>query len=446
MWIRLLVAGPVFVAAMLQDRPMWQKALIMFAASLGGHFVEHGVRTWRSQWGRAQLTFAAGGALVLGALAGVLAPLMKHAKPTNRFGFVVSPPREEEPPLAAPERRPGTWKQISINNRVACGLRDDATVWCWGDVPIFGDKRAESPRQVPGLANVTAISVGFESTCALADHHAWCFGSNVDGSLGVPRADKNDLRAAPVRVPIKEDLIAVSAGIFHACALTASGAVWCWGMNRAGQIGVAPKPRPGVFRSEDDETRVPTRVAVPAASAIAAGYDVSCAVGRDDGNVRCWGDLDVDGSVDDVEPAAPTVIPGVGAVTAIVAGDEQICVLAEEASPTCWGDRANLDPSRRGPPDPRALYAHEELRGATALAIGHSHACAVLGSGEARCWGADYQGQLGNGQREDVHTHELHGVAVVGIPKLTSVAAGELETCGLTATGEMWCWGHDERK
>jgi alpha-tubulin suppressor-like RCC1 family protein len=95
---------------------------------------------------------------------------------------------------------------------------------------------------------------------------------------------------------------------------------------------------------------------------------------------------------------------------------------------------------------PRALYAHDELRGATALGVGHSHACAVLGNGETRCWGADYQGQLGNGRREDVHTHELRGVPVVGVPRLTSVAAGELETCGLTATGEMWCWGHDERK
>ena len=37
------------------------------------------------------------------------------------------------------------------------------------------------------------------------------------------------------------------------------------------------------------------------------------------------------------------------------------------------------------------------LTGATALAVGYGHTCAIMESGGVRCWGANDRGQLGNG-------------------------------------------------
>ena len=439
MWIRVLLAGPLVVAAMLQHRPFWQQSAIMFLAFFGARLVELGVDTWRSAPARAHLALLAGLGLALGAVAALVAPLMAHEK-RSALVFPAQPPHSA-PPVDRPIQRAGTWKAVSINHHRACAIRDDATLWCWGHITASAEQHVDSPRPIPGLANVTAVSVGFASTCALVEGHAWCFGSNYAGEDGVPPIDSHDFRAEPVRVPITDDLVAVSVGTFHACALAVNGTVWCWGSNDKGQLGFAPGIQRTNLDAKPSEAVAPARVAIPPASAIAAGDGVSCAIGRDDGNVRCWGDIGLRNSMGDSDLAPPTVVDGLRAVTALAVGSGQICVLAEEASPTCWGDSADYDHAQRSVPGSRNLYAHDEAHGAIALGVGARHACAVLNNGETRCWGANYQGQLGNGRRDD-DKHEPRGVRVEGVPAFVSVAAGELETCGLTATGELWCWGH----
>ena len=51
------------------------------------------------------------------------------------------------------------------------------------------------------------------------------------------------------------------------------------------------------------------------------------------------------------------------------------------------------------------------------------------------------QGQLGDGTRT---ASPKRGVTVAGVPPLTQIVASELESCGLTSTGQLWCWGHVE--
>ena len=74
------------------------------------------------------------------------------------------------------------------------------------------------------------------------------------------------------------------------------------------------------------------------------------------------------------------------------------------------------------------------------VAAGGRHSC-VLESGTALCWGANESGQLGDGQFEPRSTPE----PISGDLEFVSLAAGGLaHTCGITRSGDAYCWGSDE--
>lgn len=74
---------------------------------------------------------------------------------------------------------------------------------------------------------------------------------------------------------------------------------------------------------------------------------------------------------------------------------------------------------------------------ASPLTVGALHACMVGAGGQAYCWGANGQGQIGDGTLVNRTTP----VQVGGGIAFTSLAAGYGTTCGLTAKGEAYCWG-----
>ncbi len=77
---------------------------------------------------------------------------------------------------------------------------------------------------------------------------------------------------------------------------------------------------------------------------------------------------------------------------------------------------------------------------ATAVAAGDDHACALLDSGDVRCWGDNDYGQLGDG----TNTARKRAVAVVGLSSdVVAIGAGYQHTCALTSTGAVRCWGAD---
>ncbi len=72
-----------------------------------------------------------------------------------------------------------------------------------------------------------------------------------------------------------------------------------------------------------------------------------------------------------------------------------------------------------------------------ALAAGAWHACVLDVEGKAYCWGANANGQLGNGTT----TSSAAPVAVAGGQVFEMIAASDSTTCGVTPSGEGYCWG-----
>ncbi len=122
----------------------------------------------------------------------------------------------------------------SSNGAASCWGRDDEGEL--GDGHDGVSLEQHSPVAVSGpLTGVTSLSAGFYFTCAVAGGAAKCWGDGSDGELG---NGGEALQHAPVQVTgLSAGVAQIAAGTHHACAVLSSGAVTCWGLNSAGQLG-----------------------------------------------------------------------------------------------------------------------------------------------------------------------------------------------------------------
>lgn len=241
--------------------------------------------------------------------------------------------------------------------------------------------------------------------------------------------------------------IAVAAGAAHTCAIVAqlpatSGQLKCWGANDRGQLGVG----------DTADRLVPASVAGGMSSGVtmvAAGAAHTCALKG--GTLYCWG-ANGEGTLDgrlgvttgQIQYNYPQTVNLAGA-TALAPGERHTCALAS-GNVYCWGanDRGQLgfltvpsgSPSTLPPSTPT-------LTGATAVASGRAHACALTAAGVS-CWGANDWGQLGNGVALP-GANQSSPVAVVNLPAVTALAAGARHACAIDSTANqyLWCWGEN---
>jgi hypothetical protein len=74
-----------------------------------------------------------------------------------------------------------------------------------------------------------------------------------------------------------------------------------------------------------------------------------------------------------------------------------------------------------------------------AISAGNSHTCGVTGTGDAYCWGDNFAGKLG----DETATMRLMPVAVHGGLKFARITAGGQTTCGITTAAAAYCWGQN---
>ena len=133
-------------------------------------------------------------------------------------------------------------------------------------------------------------------------------------------------------------------------------------------------------------------------------------------------------------------------VSAIVQGYQHTCALTSTGTIKCWG-RAEQGVTQ----NEQSLFAGQGASGyrpftvslgieAIAIAAGRVHTCAVTVPGAVICWGANSNGQMGNGASGS--TSPPVPVGVVGLTsRVKAIAAGGTHTCALTETGGVTCWG-----
>jgi alpha-tubulin suppressor-like RCC1 family protein len=166
----------------------------------------------------------------------------------------------------------------------ACGLTSAGAAYCWGDnadgeLGNGGNTNSATPVAVSGGHAFQALAAGAGFTCGVdTSHHAYCWGANTYGALGSGSAGGAVNTPSPVTGGVT--FTQITAGAYHACALTVSGAAYCWGGNNSGQVGDG---------STNDRSGPVTVSGAYAFTAIGAGFAHTCALTQT-GGTYCWGD------------------------------------------------------------------------------------------------------------------------------------------------------------
>jgi len=265
-------------------------------------------------------------------------------------------------------------------------------------------------RPLPGPA-ACAIGVALALTVAC---------NSIDPLYTLPPGDS----AAPAR------WASVSVGIEHVCALTDTGAAYCWGINSDGELGNGSR--------SDTIALQPVAVAGQLRfTSISAGGDVTCAVAVD-GAAYCWGNNQYGELADGTTnySSVPVRVSGELTFINVQAGGGYACGIAAGGAAYCWG--SNYYGTLGNGSKAQYLKAPVAVSGGhlfTAISVGNLHACALTVDGAAYCWGSGNAMELGSDASSNVP------VAVPGGYRFRSVSANGSVSCGITATDAAYCWG-----
>jgi hypothetical protein len=326
-------------------------------------------------------------------------------------------------------------RQVAIEGYHTCVLMSggDVQLECMGSnkygelglgVSDSNDHQVLKPATALAGIPISSIAVGYHTTCVLAapsrGNQVYCFG---DGSFGPLGNGKNNSSAVPVAVQgLRQSprIIQLSYSNWRFCVLYAApaagtkSAVQCWGGYDNQATDVVAFDTAGVTYFALETMGDPCM--------LSANKTVSCGSmfsGSVTGAVR----LSVGGVINPI-------------ACDIVRSDVSGVVM-------CWGagdwDSALLSNST-------APWRVAGLPGNVVdVVVGMRHACALVSNGgssggEVYCWGANYDGVLGQGPACNEKGSRTP-LRVKGISNVVALYGGKMTTCAVTAEQIVLCWG-----
>ena len=238
-----------------------------------------------------------------------------------------------------------TLTQVSLGTNFACALDSSGSAYCWGlnTSGQVGNPATAMHFLVPtAVTSQAAVSAGYTHACTISNGKAYCWGDNSDGELGNGSTTSSSVPVAVITSGVLAGvtLTQIAAGFFFTCALSTTGAVYCWGFNADGELG----------NGSTINSTVPVAVSTSGAlSGVAvtqitadSGYN-ACALGPT-GTAYCWGKNN-DGQLGNntlTSSSVPVAVTTTGALagktlTQITAGNDLTCALDSTGLAYCWG-------------------------------------------------------------------------------------------------------------
>lgn len=316
-----------------------------------------------------------------------------------------------------------TWKSIATNINTYgrmdfCGVRPDDAVECVSE---------GQPAEVMNDRAYRSITVGYPAIgdisghrCAIAATGAlYCWGPNKSGQLGV--GDTNP-RTAPTQVGAATDWTYVSANQLYTCGIRGAGDLYCWGNGLGtGRLGDGSKTN----------KLEPTAVAGGGQwSQVSTGGGGTCGV-RTDGRLFCWGDY-----YGSAGPATPTAIDAATDWSQVSVSSALVCARKTGGTVHCMGSNvlgAVGDGTRQNRATMTQVGSDTDWAEIGAGMIG---ACARKQNGKVYCWGDNKEGEVGIGPRAHLTPTRIDAPST-----WKSIAVTEGRSCGVRSTGKLACWG-----
>jgi alpha-tubulin suppressor-like RCC1 family protein len=376
--------------------------------------------------------------------------------------------------------------QIVSGHGATCVLRATGDVVCFG---AYGGDYALNAAQTGNDSGVrsltpTAVNVGVPSVSGTwggavsinsfgfgnhfcvrdSSNQAACWGSSTDGQIGdntyanrmIPK-----LVVSTAGTGVLANVSRIAPGQNHSCAMTTGGSAYCWGYATNGGLGNNTATYPG--------TTKPVQVVGSTGSGtlanvtdISTGQYFSCALlSSGGGTVYCWGN-NGNGQLGDntlTQRNYPQQVHGVGnvgmltGISNVIAGYEATCALTTGGEVYCWGRNNNgqlgdnTTTDRRTPALVVGVGGTGTLGGIVKVAAGPDGFCAVSGAGNAYCWGAGANGQLGHGSSPVRSTKPVQVLNTAGTGPLTDVidvSLGSYYACFETSGGIVSCTGNND--
>lgn len=276
----------------------------------------------------------------------------------------------------------------------------------------------------------------YASSCAISSaDDAYCWGYNGWGSLG-----DNSLtqRNTPTLVSgsLKWRSLGLGAGL--TCGVTTANNGYCWGYNGNGQLG----------DSTTTQRLVPTAVSGGYSwSVISAGGDNynygshACGI-TTAGTAYCWGYNGYNqlGDGTTTQRTTPTLVSGGYTWASISAGRLHTCAITTAQDAYCWGYNGSGqlgDGTTTQHTFPTLISGG--LKWSQIAASNNDYTCGLTTSGQMYCWGYNNYGQLGVGDT----SNRSSPTPVVGGKIWTKVVVSHPQTCGIAVPGKVYCWGYN---
>jgi uncharacterized protein YjdB len=228
----------------------------------------------------------------------------------------------------------------------------------------------------------------------------------------------------------------VDAGQRFTCGVLTDGEAYCWGENDEGEVGSGTTggqfTTPQLVSGNHDFTT------------LSSGFFHNCGVttGQD---IYCWGNNANAALGDGTANSSniPVKVSGAFSWSQVSAGANHTCARTTSNDAYCWGvnQQGQLGDGNgnvNGSGDSTIPKAVSGGFSFTDIASGLSHTCGVTSSGDMYCWGENADGQLGIGSTSQLLAPTT---AVSGSQTWVDVSAGSAHTCGTTTTGKVYCWG-----
>ena len=238
------------------------------------------------------------------------------------------------------------------------------------------------------------------------------------------------------------DLQKVSMGNQFGCGLTFDGQLMCWGNNGFGQLG----------RGGTSSWELIGQVHGPSTWGPILDVDTAvshtCALSSA-GELHCWGRnlngaFGIGNTTDQVLPIRTPNPTGLH-IEAFDTSDAHTCAIYSDASVRCWGDNT-YGQLGDGTTTSRLSPTSVILGGTLApvqISVGTDHSCLLFDDGSVSCWGSNSHGQLGVSTSTTSTASPLPSDLPLDV-EMVQIGTGTSTTCGLSGTGEVWCWGRND--